>query len=314
MYEVSAFRHEALFYEGDPDFLTRTVPFIEAGIAQGDAVLVAVPEPRLSALQTTLPTSTDAVTFADMSLVGRNPGRLISLWDDFVRSQSGRPGAIRGVGEPVWGGRTEDEIVECEIHDQLLDLAFSHFDDLHFICAYDSASLTADIVSRATVAHDHPLTGSDLLSTPMRPAPTGAYRRPFHAVDIRAVRHDLADLGRYLGLSASQSEDLVLAANEIVTNSVRHGGGEGTLLAWVDGDWVVCEISDRGQITDPLVGRRRPPTDKEGGRGLWLAHQLCDLVQVRSDRGGTVVRLRMAGSRVRSTRARPFQPKGRWWS
>jgi anti-sigma regulatory factor (Ser/Thr protein kinase) len=296
---VSAFRHEALFYEGDPDFLARTVPFIEAGIAQGDAVLVAVPEPRLSALRTTLPTSTDGMTFADMALVGRNPGRLISLWDDFLRSQSGRHGAIRGVGEPIWEGCTEDEIAECEIHERLLDLAFANFDELHFICAYNSASLPADIVSRATIAHDHALTHSDVLSTPMRAAPAGAYQRAFHAVDIRAVRHDLADLARYVGLSASQSEDLVLAASEIVTNSVRHGGGEGTLLAWIDGDSVVCEISDRGHITDPLVGRRRPPADEEGGRGLWLAHQLCDLVQVRSDPEGTVVRLRMAGSRIR---------------
>jgi anti-sigma regulatory factor (Ser/Thr protein kinase) len=296
---VSAFRHEALFYEGDPDFLARTVPFIEAGISQGDAVLVAVPEPRLSALRTTLPTSTDRVTFADMALVGRNPGRLISLWDQFVRAQSGRPGAIRGVGEPIWGGRTEDEIVECEIHERLLDLAFSNFDELHFICAYDSAFLPADIVSRVTIAHDHPLTDSDVLRAPMRPAPTGTYRRAFHAVDIRAVRHDLADLAKHVGLSGSQSEDLVLAANEIVTNSVLHGGGQGTLLAWIDGDSVVCEISDRGHITDPLAGRRRPPTDEEGGRGLWLAHQLCDLVQVRSDPEGTVVRLRMAGSRIR---------------
>ena len=63
----------------------------------------------------------------------------------------------------------------------------------------------------------------------------------------------------------------MLAANEIATNSIRHGGGEGTLLAWIDGDAVVCEISDEGQITDPLVGRRRPPADAAGGRGLWLA-------------------------------------------
>jgi anti-sigma regulatory factor (Ser/Thr protein kinase) len=34
-----------------------------------------------------------------------------------------------------------------------------------------------------------------------------------------------------------------------------------------------------------------PPLSDEGGRGLWLANQLCDLVQIRSGENGTVVRL-----------------------
>jgi hypothetical protein len=39
------------------------------------------------------------------------------------------------------------------------------------------------------------------------------------------------------------------------------------------------------------VGRLRPPVDSAGGRGLWLANQLCDLVQVRALDEGNVVRL-----------------------
>jgi hypothetical protein len=54
---------------------------------------------------------------------------------------------------------------------------------------------------------------------------------------------------------------------------------------------VICEISDAGSIADPLVGRENPPVDRLGGRGLWMANQLCDLVQVRSGAFGTVVRL-----------------------
>jgi anti-sigma regulatory factor (Ser/Thr protein kinase) len=53
----------------------------------------------------------------------------------------------------------------------------------------------------------------------------------------------------------------------------------------------VCEVRDGGQLSDPLVGRRRPSSDQIGGRGLWIANQLCDLVQVRSSDEGAVVRL-----------------------
>ena len=43
-------------------------------------------------------------------------------------------------------------------------------------------------------------------------------------------------------------------------------------------------VSDLGQ----------PVLDQPGGRGLWLANQLCDLVQVRTFELGNVVRIHMA--------------------
>jgi hypothetical protein len=37
---------------------------------------------------------------------------------------------------------------------------------------------------------------------------------------------------------------LVLAVDEVATNSLRHGGGRGTLRIWRDADAVVCEVRD----------------------------------------------------------------------
>lgn len=59
------------------------------------------------------------------------------------------------------------------------------------------------------------------------------------------------------------------------------------------GHRVVCDVSDRGWIRQPLAGRARPSVDLESGRGLWMVNQLCDLVQLRSSPAGTVVRLHM---------------------
>jgi anti-sigma regulatory factor (Ser/Thr protein kinase) len=36
-----------------------------------------------------------------------------------------------------------------------------------------------------------------------------------------------------------------------------------------------------------------PDGEQEGGRGLWLINQLCDLVQLRSSPEGTSVRMSM---------------------
>ncbi|HXS32899.1 MAG TPA: ATP-binding protein [Solirubrobacterales bacterium] len=65
-----------------------------------------------------------------------------------------------------------------------------------------------------------------------------------------------------------------------------------TLRSWQEDGRLLVEFEDRGSIEEPLVGRLRPGPAQEGGRGLWLANQLCDLVQIRSCPGHTTIRLR----------------------
>lgn len=123
---------------------------------------------------------------------------------------------------------------------------------------------------------------------------------PASAVELWFDRHLLAD-ARYLvyaraadaGLSTDRTNDLVLAVHEILTNSVRHGGGAGVLRIWQDEGSLVCEVEDGGAIADPLADRRKPDPNEPGRRGLWMANQLCDLVQIRVRAAGTVVRLHM---------------------
>ena len=47
----------------------------------------------------------------------------------------------------------------------------------------------------------------------------------------------------------------------------------------------------RGQLEDTLAGRHRGADTEEGGRGLWLAQQLADLVQIRRSPAGMTVRV-----------------------
>jgi hypothetical protein len=65
------------------------------------------------------------------------------------------------------------------------------------------------------------------------------------------------------------------------------------LRVWMGTRWLVCEIEDEGWIGDPLVGREEPASDQSGGRGLWIANQVCDLVQVRTFAARSLVRLHL---------------------
>jgi hypothetical protein len=60
---------------------------------------------------------------------------------------------------------------------------------------------------------------------------------------------------------------------------------------WREPGAVIVEFGDSGHLTDPLTGRLTPPMDADGGRGVYLVNQLCDLVQLRSSTDGTTVRV-----------------------
>ncbi|MGH3498481.1 MAG: ATP-binding protein [Nocardioidaceae bacterium] len=106
------------------------------------------------------------------------------------------------------------------------------------------------------------------------------------------MRETVSCLAEAAGVVWRRRDDCVLAVNELVTNSLLHGGGRGRLRIWADPDAFVCEVHDAGRIDDPLVGRRAPRPGCEHGRGLWIVHHLCDLTQIRSSpTAGTTVRI-----------------------
>jgi anti-sigma regulatory factor (Ser/Thr protein kinase) len=106
---------------------------------------------------------------------------------------------------------------------------------------------------------------------------------------VPAVRHTVATWARSCRLPADQVELLELVASELATNAVEHGGGAGTVALWAEPGAVVVEVRDAGPGTAPLAGRR--PPDADDAAGLYLLHQLCDLVQLRSSAAGTTVRV-----------------------
>jgi anti-sigma regulatory factor (Ser/Thr protein kinase) len=108
--------------------------------------------------------------------------------------------------------------------------------------------------------------------------------------DVRALAEKHA---RMAGLQDARVIDFVIAVSEVAANTVRHARSQGSIEIWHDAEEIVCEIHDAGVINDPFAGRRPPSADATGGHGLWLVHQVCDRVELHSDKTGTTVRLHM---------------------
>ena len=280
-----------------------TVPFILEGLERAEPVLVAVLPDRIRSLRSSLGSDADRVTFLDMAEVGRNPARIIPVWRHFVHESAGRS-SVRGIGEPVWSSRKDVEIEECRLHESLLNLAFDDGPAWRLMCPYDVESLPAEVIEDASRTHPitSPLAASEAgygghdharaaFATPLPPRPEPTQQVAFAEGDLSMVRRIVRTWSLGAGLPEDKSGHLVLAVNELATNSITHGGGRGVLYAWTEPGSFVVEVCDSGRIPDPLVGRDLALDITESGRGVWIVNQLCDLVQVRSLATGAVVRV-----------------------
>ena len=103
----------------------------------------------------------------------------------------------------------------------------------------------------------------------------------FTVADLPKLRLRVGDTAGLAGLDEHRCEEFVLAAYELAANAILHGGGSGDLrLSRVDG-FLRCQVGDDGPgFAGPGAGT---------GRGLWLAKQLSDEIEIDSGVDGAVV-------------------------
>jgi anti-sigma regulatory factor (Ser/Thr protein kinase) len=302
---MTTFDHPALLYRDSAEYLAGTLPFIEAGLAAGEPVLVAVPRGNLALIEDGLGEQAAMVTLRDMGQAGRNPGRILpGVLLAFAAAHSGRP--VRVIGEPIWAGRSALEYPACVQHEALINTAFADRDGA-ILCPYDVARLAPDVVDdayrthpvvetatgRADSAHyGDPVVFAARFNQPLSDPPPGAVTMVVDGGSLAAVRQLVGARGAAAGLDSLRIADFTVAVNELATNSVKHGGGAGTLAVWLEGGALVAQVRDSGHIANPMSGRVPPPLDSaNGGRGLVLVNQLCDLVRVHTTPDGTTIRV-----------------------
>ncbi|WP_406388117.1 anti-sigma factor RsbA family regulatory protein [Streptomyces sp. NBC_00887] len=302
---ADSFVHPALFYRDVQEYLAGTVPFIQDGLAAGEPVAVAVPGPKLALLRAELGADAEAVRLIDMNEAGRNPGRIIpKVLRAFADAHP--ISRVRIIGEPIWPGRTAAEYPACVQHEALINVAFRGR-DVTIVCPYDAVRLDATVLADAYATHPVIVDAGreeqsrsydpDLIvatyNQPLAP-PWDTLAYVFDAELLPSAREFAVGRARRLGLAGERLDDFALAVAELTTNSVVHGGGSGTVWVWSQDGQVLCEVTDAGQLSDPLAGRRPAAREQLGGRGLLMVHYLADLVRVHTSPEGTAIRFYFA--------------------
>ena len=302
--DPAGFAHAALVYRTPAEFTAGVLPFVEAGAAAREAVMVASQGHNLRLLRAQMDGLGERVAFADLTSVGPNPGRLLGWMRQFAEQHHGQ--CVRYVHEAIWPSRRPDEVGEVIRHEALINQIPGSW-RVSVLCPYDVA-LGPDVIASAEHTHPAVMRGGRNHASPsydphlLVPA---EYDRPFadppadaavlaYRDDLARVRAFAAGHARRAGLPDRLVRDLVIAVGELAANTLVHTTGAGTMAIWATPQEVICQVHDSGHIEDPLTGRLRPePSDLGGGRGLWVANQLCDLVEIRTGRYGTQIRLHM---------------------
>jgi anti-sigma regulatory factor (Ser/Thr protein kinase) len=177
------------------------------------------------------------------------------------------------------------------------------------VCPYDAAALPAEILTHAL--ETHPTTHAHGRRVPHEGyIPTETFwssldaRQPFAepprmrelrvTPDLAALRAAVASEARRADVARERLAELLLAVHELAINALTHGGGDAVLRMWTEERDFVCELADSGSgFERRYAGYVTPTPDDLGGRGLWLARQVTDLVEVRSGPDGTRVRVRV---------------------
>jgi anti-sigma regulatory factor (Ser/Thr protein kinase) len=302
--ELGTLEHDALFYATDDEYVAGVLGFVREGLKLDEPVLVSVPGWNLDLLRDALtPDETPRVRLRDMTVAGRNPGRIIgSVLTAFVAEHPGT--RVRIVGEPIWAGRTDEEYPACAEHEALINVALGPL-PAYIQCPYDTSRLPTSVLTDATRTHPMLAAGSERWTSPSYTDPTmvaasfdlGLSPTPPDAEFVvigpdtgaRAARVLVHDAGRMHGLDGERLAEVRLVAQELAVNTLTHSPGRGILEVWTADDHLVVQVQDGGRITDPLVGRRAPEPPHVG-HGLFVVHQLADLVRIHRESSGTTVR------------------------
>ncbi|GAA1273332.1 sensor histidine kinase [Sphaerisporangium rubeum] len=299
------FRHIGLIYRDFDEYAAGCVSFLEQALALGEPALVAVPGDRGELIRSRLGERSADVVFRDMAVAGRNPGRIIpSVLLAFAEANQGRRVWI--IGEPIWPGRSPLEYPECVAHEALINTAFTGR-DAAILCPYDAAGLDPSAIDDAAVTHPHLQDGSDVWSStaygdpvvtamtfdwPLPAPPRQAAMFPFDGFgSLAPLREFVAGWAGAAGLTEQRTCDLLIAVNELATNTAEYSKEPGTVWMWCEDGLLVCQIDDFGTLDDPMAGRIPPPDAVSRGRGILIVNELADLVRIHRRPGGTSVRI-----------------------
>jgi hypothetical protein len=318
----TAFEHAVCIYDDDSQFLQTAVPFLADGLALGEPVLAVTTAANLELLGQELGERSTNVDYAESTFFGRRPtGRVAAFYRYWKNGKgSGPSGRVRILAEPVWAGRSAREITAWTRMEAALNVTLAST-GISMICPYDARTTDAHILADALRTHPARVAGSHRSLSPQYTDPAAFARscdaRPLAEPpedaetfgfdgDLRGLRRFIVGSAGAHGVTGDRADMLVLAVSEVGAYLKSRWPASATVQTWEQPGAIVCDFRQPGaRISDPFLGLRPAELVPGDGDGLWLANQICDWMDIRSDAAGSTIQLQIPSSHDQEISAQP---------
>ncbi|HEY2436480.1 MAG TPA: sensor histidine kinase [Solirubrobacteraceae bacterium] len=296
-------RHDLFLYDSDDRMVGKMAPFLESGLADGEAVVVILEQRKWELLADALDSDADTISYIDRDTFYHRPEAAIAGYDRRLR-EFARDGAksVRAFAE-LPRCETEREWNSWIAYEATVNRALAHH-PFWVTCGYDGREMPEQLLKSGFETHPCVLSDDRARSpryhdpeevvrsrTPTPVPLTGLQELPIYG-DAQRFRECLSAELEAAGVSPPESQNMLIAAGEVLANAQQHGGGTLSVRVGRVGDRFACEVSDAGPgISDPLVGFVPPQPGHAGGAGLWVARQLTRQLELVSSPHGFSVRL-----------------------
>jgi transcriptional regulator with XRE-family HTH domain len=158
--------HSLLTYGSDDEFQAATTPFLAEGAERSEPVLVVTTASQIALIRESLHAKAAAVEFADSAAWLTSPIDALDRYRTFA-TQKFKAGAtwIRILGEPIWAGRSEAEIIAWTRFESMFNLAFASM-PISAVCPYDTRALSEEVVANAHRTHPVVAHGTEAIANP----------------------------------------------------------------------------------------------------------------------------------------------------
>jgi anti-sigma regulatory factor (Ser/Thr protein kinase) len=301
--------HDAFVYSTDEEMVAAAAPFLQEGIEQNESAVVVCADRNVELLSGALGSQVRIATLSQPEVYRRVPDAIIAYQRAIERELATGASRVRLVGEVAFGS-SEATWSEWARFESLVNSALADY-PVWNVCIYDARELPESVVDNAEKTHPNLLAGGNRMPSSRYVEPLEYLSQPVtwaeHPLQSGPAALDMTELadlsqlrqGLHEALVAGQldpevADDLVIAASEIATNGMVHGGPPVRVQLWASNGQAVCTVTDQGPgIDNPFAGYvpANGADFTRGGMGLWMARRLCDRVDLRRGPDGFTVRL-----------------------
>ena len=309
------FPHAALIVDSDDTLRSQLVPLVHRSLAQAQPVRMVVGVPTAAVIREALGAVADQLTWDEPTMFSQRLGFVYDVFERYLTSLHSAGRRVHLIAEPQVISTLDpstpvDRVGAYLPYEAVCSDIFARY-GCDVTCVWDSRNHPTLVLEGVRAVHTHLVVDGERRPSPHH-IPTLNYLAARNEIplaplpsqveidlvttelpQLAPMRAILADWASGRQFADRATEEVVAAVSEVATNGLVHGAPPVRVRCWRRRDTLVVQVDDAGaRPLPPTAGYRRPtPLPRVGGRGMWIARQLADVVTTHTTRSQTSVRL-----------------------